>query len=264
MAGLTAAHRGGSGAPLVLLHGFTGSWRVWELVLAQLERHHDVFAPTLPGHAGGPPVGERVTSDEFLDAIERMLDAAGLDTAHLVGNSVGGYLALRLAERGRARSVVALAPAGGWPTGDPALPQTLALFTEWQQAFRALAPYADAVARTPEGRRRATSALTASFEHIPPELVVHIINAAAFCPGTQPLIDTALREGYDIDAEQITCPVRVVWGTDDALLPWPSTAARYRRWLPHADWVVLEGVGHCPQLDVPLETAQLILGFTGG
>jgi pimeloyl-ACP methyl ester carboxylesterase len=45
-------------------------------------------------------------------------------------------------------------------------------------------------------------------------------------------------------------------------LPWPSAAARYREQLPHADWVVLDGVGHSPQLDVPLETAQLILGFT--
>ena len=35
-----------------------------------------------------------------------------------------------------------------------------------------------------------------------------------------------------------------------------------RDWLPHADWVELDGVGHCPQVDVPLETAQLILGFT--
>jgi pimeloyl-ACP methyl ester carboxylesterase len=47
------------------------------------------------------------------------------------------------------------------------------------------------------------------------------------------------------------------------LLPWPAAAARFRtEWLPHADWVELEGVGHAPQLDVPLETAQLILGFT--
>ena len=57
--------------------------------------------------------------------------------------------------------------------------------------------------------------------------------------------------------------MRVVWGTDDRLLPWPDSAARFRDdWLPHADWVVLDGVGHCPQLDVPLETAQLIVGFT--
>jgi pimeloyl-ACP methyl ester carboxylesterase len=262
-AGLTAAHRGGTGSPMVLLHGFTGSWRVWDLVLAQLERHHDVFAPTLPGHAGGPPIGGVVTTEEILDAVERMLDDAGLETAHLVGNSVGGYIALRLAQRGRARSVVALAPAGGWPVGDPALPRTLALFTEWQTAFRALAPHADVVARSPEGRRRATAALTVNVDHLPPELVVHIINATAFCPGTQPLIDTALREGYELDPEAIACPVRVVWGTEDALLPWPSTAVRYREWLPHADWVELDGVGHCPQLDVPLETAQLILGFTG-
>ena len=265
MAGLTASYRGGSGPPMVLLHGFTGSWRVWELVLASLERHHDVLAVTLPGHAGGPPIGDRVTTDEILDAVELMLDDAGFATAHLVGNSLGGYVALRLAQRGRAESVVALAPAGGWAAGDPALLETLALFTEWQAAFRALAPHVDAVVRTAEGRRRATSALTVSFEHIPPELVAHIINATAFCTGTHALIETALREGYHVDASQIACPVRVVWGTEDALLPWPSSATRYRHdWLPHAEWVELDGVGHCPQLDVPLETAQLILGLTTG
>ena len=48
----TPAHRGGSGTPLVCLHGFTDTWRTWELVLPALERHHDVLAPTLPGHAG--------------------------------------------------------------------------------------------------------------------------------------------------------------------------------------------------------------------
>jgi pimeloyl-ACP methyl ester carboxylesterase len=59
--------------------------------------------------------------------------------------------------------------------------------------------------------------------------------------------------------------VRIVWGSVDRLLPWPRAAARYReQWLPHADWVELDGVGHCPQLDVPLEAAQLILGFTAG
>jgi pimeloyl-ACP methyl ester carboxylesterase len=48
----TAAHRAGSGPPLVCLHGFTDTWRTWELVLPTLERHHDVLAPTLIGHAG--------------------------------------------------------------------------------------------------------------------------------------------------------------------------------------------------------------------
>ena len=71
-------------------------------------------------------------------------------------------------------------------------------------------------------------------------------------------------EGYDLDAARIECPVRVVWGTEDRLLAWPKTAARFREdWLPHADWVELDGVGHCPQLDVPAEAAELIAGFTG-
>ena len=50
----TASHRGGSGPPLVCLHGFMETWRTWELVLPALERRHDVLAPTLAGHAGGP------------------------------------------------------------------------------------------------------------------------------------------------------------------------------------------------------------------
>jgi pimeloyl-ACP methyl ester carboxylesterase len=78
-----------------------------------------------------------------------------------------------------------------------------------------------------------------------------------------PLLALARRDGWSLDPQRVTCPVRILWGTEDRLLPWPSSASRYRRdWLPHAEWVVLDGVGHCPQLDVPLETAELILGLT--
>jgi pimeloyl-ACP methyl ester carboxylesterase len=105
--------------------------------------------------------------------------------------------------------------------------------------------------------------LTTNFEHIPAELLAHQLRGVARCEAALELIDHASRGEWALDAERIACPVRIVWGTDDRLLPWPSAAARYRHeWLPNADWVELEGVGHCPQLDVPLETAQLILGFT--
>jgi pimeloyl-ACP methyl ester carboxylesterase len=84
----------------------------------------------------------------------------------------------------------------------------------------------------------------------------------ASCSAAQALIENALREDWMLTASRITCPVRIVWGTADKLLPWPRAAARYRTELPQADWVLLEGIGHSPQLDVPLEAAQLILGFT--
>ena len=252
------AHRGGSGPPLVLLHGFMETWRTWELVLPALERRHDVLALTLPGHAGGPPL-----HGDVADALERALDEAGFATAHLAGNSAGGFLALELAARGRARSVVAFAPAGGWARDDDSWRELLAYQRELLAQAKVSAPHADAVLATPEGRRRATQDLVVRSEHLPTDLLRHLLLGVAACRGGPELIERGLRDGFALDAEGIACPVRIVWGAEDRLLPWPSAAARFRtEWLPHADWVELDGVGHAPQLDVPVEAAELILGWT--
>ena len=245
------------------LHGFFETWRSWELVLPALERHHDVLALTLAGHAGGPRIEGEVTDALLADAVEGAMDEVGFDTAHLVGNSLGGYVALQLASRGRARTVVALAPAGGWAQGDESYKELLRFQSRRREFAKASAPHADAILASREGRRRATRYITTNFEHIPAELLAHQMLGIASCDGALPLIDHALRQGWTLDAEKVTCPVRIVWGTEDKLLPWPSAAARFgSEWLRHADWVALEGIGHCPQLDVPLETAELILGFT--
>jgi pimeloyl-ACP methyl ester carboxylesterase len=257
----TPAHRGGSGPPLVLLHGFTDTWRTWELVLPALERRFDVFAPALTGHGGGPPLNGSLDADTLVEGVERALDDAGIELAHVAGNSLGGFVALQLAARGRARSVVALAPAGGWADGGRSLEETLDFFATMNRLVKHAAPHAESIASTPDGRRRATQYTTVTYEHIPADLVAHQIRGAAACDAL-PLLDLARREGYELDAERIECPVRIVWGTDDAILRWPDAAARYRdEWLPHADWVVLDGVGHCPQLDSPTVAAELIIGF---
>jgi pimeloyl-ACP methyl ester carboxylesterase len=259
----SAAHRGGAGPPLVCLHGFTDTWRTWDLVLEALERRHEVLAPTLAGHAGGPPLGGAASGEQLADAIERAMDEAGFETAHLVGNSLGGYVALELAARGRARSVVALAPAGGWAPGDLSYRDTMAYFTQMRQAVIAAAPRADAIVSSREGRRRVTEFTTTNFEHIPAELLAHQLLGVARCVGAPALIDYTRAHGWPLEAERIACPVRVVWGTGDRVLPWPTAAAGYRDGaLAGAEWIELDGVGHLPQLDVPVETAQLILGFT--
>src|ERR1700760_1478143 len=102
------AHRGTSdGTPLVLLHGLTGAWPIWRPILPALEAEQRVFAPTLPGHHGatGLPAGRSASIDTLADVLEAQLDAEGIERAHLVGNSLGGWLALTLSRRGRARSV---------------------------------------------------------------------------------------------------------------------------------------------------------------
>jgi pimeloyl-ACP methyl ester carboxylesterase len=258
----TASHRAGAGPPLVLLHGFTGTWRMWELVLPALERHHDVLALTLAGHAGGPPVEGPVRAAVLADAVERAMDAAGFETAHVAGNSLGGYVALELAARGRARSVVALAPAGGWAPGDDSYHEALDYFLRLKELMRTAAPRAGEIVATPEGRRRATQDIVTNHEHIPAELIAHMMLGIARCDVAVAAVESARENGWPLDPEPIGCPLRFVWGTADRLLKWPSAAARYRAWFPQADWIELDGIGHCPQLDVPLETAQLILGFT--
>src|SRR5688500_8806710 len=107
-------HRGGAGEPLVLVHGIGHTWRGWKPMLPELERHFDVLAVDLPGfgHSAPLPAGQACTPEELADAVEQAMDAAGFETAHLAGNSLGGWIALILARRGRARTVTAISPAG--------------------------------------------------------------------------------------------------------------------------------------------------------
>jgi pimeloyl-ACP methyl ester carboxylesterase len=240
--------------PLVLLHGLMDVPATWDLVRPALERDRVVIAPALPGHLGGPPLSTR----DVVDQLEEQLDAAGAGPADVVGNSLGGYLALRLAERGRAAAVVAFAPGGGWAPSDPARTEVLALQQRIQRSLR----HVDipATVETAAGRRRATRYLTVRYEHIPPDLLAEQLAGASACD-LGPYVDRALADGWPLDAARIECPVRLVWGAADALLEWPSAAARYRRLFPHADWVVLDDVGHAPQLDVPTVTAELIRSF---
>jgi pimeloyl-ACP methyl ester carboxylesterase len=249
---------------MVCLHGFMDTWRAWELVLPRLERYHDVVALTLPGHAGGPRLDGPFSETRLLEAIEATMNEAGIATAHLVGNSLGGYLALQLAARGRAQTVVALAPAGGWANTDRSFRELLRFQIGLHEQLKAAAPHVDSILATPAGRRRVTELLTVNYEHIPTEVLAHLLLGVAGCTAVEHLDEPADLDGrWQLDAERVTCPVRIVWGTADRLLPWPHAAARYSRdWLPHGDWVVLDHVGHYPQLDVPLETAELIVGFT--
>ena len=213
---------------IVLLHGFMDSPRTWDLMRPYLG-DEDVLVPALPGHLGGPPL----KGDFDLAAhVERVMDEAGVQRAHLVGNSLGGYVALVLATRGRAETVVALAPAGG---GDHSA--TLDLQEQ---------------GNVPLGKvtTRKLPALTA----------LHLAAALRGCD-RGPLIANAREHGWPLDTTKVRCPVRVLWGTADQLLPWPGSAKRYRGAFD-AEWIELDGVGHAPQLDIPRETAQLILGFT--
>jgi pimeloyl-ACP methyl ester carboxylesterase len=112
----TATFRGGTGDPLVLLHIGANPWKKWDSVIPNLTDHYEVFMPTYAGFQGGPPLQGPGTIDKLADGVEAEMDAAGMGRAHIVGNSLGGWIAMELARRGRARSAIAISPGGGWTT----------------------------------------------------------------------------------------------------------------------------------------------------
>lgn len=88
------------GSAVVLLHGLNASGNAWQDVAPLLRSYHQVYAPTAIGHRGGPPVQRRpVTIRDVVDWAERYLDEHGLQRPHLVGHSMGGFVAIELARR---------------------------------------------------------------------------------------------------------------------------------------------------------------------
>src|ERR1700757_1375434 len=110
---LTPVHRGGTGPPLLLLHGIGAIWRAWSPVLPYLEPYHEVIVPTLHGHAGGPALDSEIAPsvEALVDGIEAELDRMGLEKVHVAGNSLGGWIGIELARRGRGQSLVLPSPA---------------------------------------------------------------------------------------------------------------------------------------------------------
>jgi pimeloyl-ACP methyl ester carboxylesterase len=256
-------HRGGSGEPLVLIHGFAGSWRNWEPVLERVEARHDVLAVALRGHALGRDLdsGVEVSSTALIDAVAADMDAAGLETAHLVGNSLGGRIALELARRGRARSVVAFSPAISWQEGARAEARARRFFAGGYWLNSRLLPHIGAFVRRPRLRRALLRGSMSHGERLRPAAAADMVRANVECPIYFDLFDALMREGPPRSFEGIDCPVLIVWGTKDRTLPERRHAAGARRLLPQAQYVELPDAGHVPTADDPDGVASLIIEF---
>jgi pimeloyl-ACP methyl ester carboxylesterase len=253
-------HSGGSGEPMVLLHGFTNDWRCWAPILPSLESRFCVFAPTLAGHLGGEdlPAGVKVSTAAIADAVEGQMDARGIEAAHLVGNSLGGLLSLELAGRGRALSVVALCPAGGWEVGSPEARSVIRSFKRAQRGLRLSRPWFEAIAKRPRMRAIAFREAVARPERLSAGAALAMFEAAAGCRIVDGLLDAARTEALG-ELGPIECPVTIATATADRLFRGPAYFSELRRRLPDASWVTLENLGHVPMTDDPDLVMETIL-----
>ena len=249
-----ALYRAGSGEPLLLLHGFTGSWHHWRPLLGELAARYEVVAPTLAGHDGGRPLppSTPLNFSGSADLLEEHLDELGLGTVHVVGNSMGGALALELAKRGRARSVVALAPGGGWNPGDGESKRLARFFSRQLRLTRASAPRMATLFRRPGPRHLAMRDIMRHGELVSPADAVQMARASLRCTAAPQVIEALAGEHEDLmlrDLERISCPVKMATPQFDRILPGELHAPRFRREIPGVDWVALPGCGHVPMWD---------------
>ncbi len=260
-----ALYRAGSGEPLVLLHGFTGSWHHWRPVLGELVARYEVIAPTLAGHDGGPPfdLGGPLTFASSVDHLERHLDELGVGRAHFVGNSLGGALALELAKRGRARTVVALAPAGGWTEGDGEAKRLARFFARQLRLTRLSARRINTVMRRPASRRLALRDVMRHGELVAPADAVDLALTSLRCAVAGKAIEAARADkGLSLlDLDRITCPVLLASPQFDRILPAERHAPRFRREIPGVESRMLPGCGHVPMWDDTRLVVQTISEF---
>jgi pimeloyl-ACP methyl ester carboxylesterase len=258
----TPIHLGGSGTPLLLIHGFSVTWRTWKPVLSQLEQHHSVIAPTLLGHSGAAPFAQGVlpSIDTLVDGVEAQLDQLGLDTVHIAGNSMGGWVALELARRGRARSVTVFSPAGAW-NSRPRMAMLMAGFRAGIALMTAFGQRAERLALTPAGRRALAGRMSEHPERIDPAELIADIRAIKNSPTLRALVNSLTQTPLQ-PLPNPGCPVRIVWAQHDRIIPFSRYGEPLTRLVPGAELVLLDGVGHVPMPDDPQAVSRLILEVT--
>lgn len=241
---------------MVLLHGITCSERVWRRVVPLLADAYDVIALTALGHRGGPQAGGAVTtiSDVVAD-IERQLDELGLDRPHLAGNSLGGWVALELARRGRGRTVCALSPAGCWEANaadqghaDARLRRVVRL-TELTRAALPLA------ARLRVVRRLAMRDNAVHGDRLSRGEFIDMADDLLGCDARDDLLGTSEQLA---PMDPLPCPVVLAWSGSDRIFPPEVNGVRARALFPQADWRVLPGIGHLSMIDDPALVARTI------
>jgi pimeloyl-ACP methyl ester carboxylesterase len=252
--------RAGAGEPLLLVHATLGAWIP---VIPVLSTRHDVIAVDLPGFGGSAPLADGVhpTVSRLADAASDQLDVLGLATVHLAGNSLGGWVALELARRGRARTVVAISPIGlGTDRENRRARRALGLVHAIAPTAR---PIVGPVSRKAFGRTVLGGAglqLARPWRHEPAEMVA-AVRDYWMAPG----FDATLRWAFTHRAEgleEIGCQVTIAWGTRDLLLPFRQ-AARFEARIRHARLQPLKGLGHVPMSDDPAVVASVILETAG-
>jgi pimeloyl-ACP methyl ester carboxylesterase len=231
----------GEGRALVLLHGLTATHANWELTIPAFADRWRVIAPDLPGHGRSAKPDAPYTVDFYAGVVRSLGRELGVPEAVVIGNSLGGQIALEIAISYPqwTRALVLAAPAGGfgapiaalrWAVGAAVRPEVLRLALPW--AFER--SVYDRSLPVCEARRRIMAELLA-HEDYPSFARAVARSLRGSLAARQPL-------------EHVCQPTLLVWGRDDRLVALAGSG-RLMRAIPHARLAVLDRCGHLPMLE---------------
>ncbi|MGB6165914.1 MAG: alpha/beta fold hydrolase [Pseudonocardiaceae bacterium] len=256
----------GAGPPLLLLHGYEQSATSWRWVIPGLARTHRVLALSLPGHGdSAPAAGGYAPGRDLAPFVTGFLDTLGVGPLEVVGNSVGGAVALRLAlaDPKRVRTLTLVASAGLGRDVNPLL--ALA-------AQPVLGELAILLSRVPGGDllRTTMSAamLFAQPWRVPAEFVTEQ-HALGHRAGHLEAATAMARALFDVNGQRdvlldqlhtLTMPTLVIWGACDYVLPAYQAQAAVDR-LPAGRLSLFPDCGHLPHVECPDRFAAVLSEF---
>jgi len=248
--------RRGDGPPLLLMHGIGHRWQAWEPVIDRLAEERDVIAVDLPGFGASPPLppGMPYDLDTVVTLLGEFVEKLGLDRPHMAGNSLGGLFALEAADRGLARSVTALSPAGFFTRRE--LRYAATVLRASRLGAGVPAPLMRRLARSPRRRSLMFGMIYGRPDAIDIETLISDAAALRGSVGFSPTLRAG--RGITFDGALRDVPATIAWGTRDRLLR-TGQAVRAQQSLPHVKFVWLRGCGHVPMADDPKLVAEVLL-----
>jgi pimeloyl-ACP methyl ester carboxylesterase len=255
----------GEGPPLVFVHGLSGSWPNWLEQLPVFARDHRVITLDLPGFGHSPMPHEPISIRGYARLLDALFGELGVDSATVVGNSMGGFISgeLAIGFPERVQRLVLVSAAGISTHGDRrterALPAVRRMNRISGMAAAWLAARSDAATRRGRLREALLGLVVAHPSQLPAALAAEQLRGAGtlgFLEGLEAVMD------YDISERlpEIACPTLIVWGERDRLIS-ARDAAVFAQLIPDSRAVVYADTGHMAMLERPASFNALLAEF---
>lgn len=249
----------GTGKPIVLLHGVTSSCFAWQDVIPYLSTDYKVYAFTALGHNGGNKPTGKIEIDDLVDDIEQLLDQHNLTSPYIVGNSMGGWVAIELAKRGRACGVCAISPAGVWQVDGSEQRHALKQIKYLSRLSALCLPFVSILSKSAILRHFSLKKVAVKGEKLTPKQFKQAVKDMCACSVKHDFLTSQKA----LSAAKLGCPMTLLWPAQDKLFPIDTTAKSAQKMFQTAKFVTLPNLGHVPMIDDPELVAQEIISAMG-